>query len=536
MKISQKLKLFPLLAIATVITLYALFNRDISRQNTHIYEIYADRVIPLQELKSISDGYAVNVIDSLNKYHVGLLNQEETINHIKTEIASANRTFADYLKIIPTKEEVQLAEQAQQQLDQTNIELEEILTLISTSHSRENTDQLIIRAYNSVDPLSEAINALVAIQLTITDDIYNLSVEEADSSHVINITFALVALAIMFITSYWINRQISQSIVNISQTMRNITADLDLSRKLDDTGSDELSTLSADINRMITAFNDALSRVTSSSELTTAEIMQIEKQTKNNVDSLSQQAAQTDLVVTAVTELSCSANAVAQSTTDAAESAETANKFANEARETVATTYSSMEDLIQEVNNAASNVTTMSVNTKQISETLTIIRDIAEQTNLLALNAAIEAARAGEQGRGFAVVADEVRALAARTQSCTANISEIIEKLQYDAQQAVSSMDSTKESSLTTNNQMLQVIETLESAVSSIGQINNLNSEIATAASEQSAVSEEVSQSINMISEMMSHLNQSSQQTLNTAHRLSEANQELNQVVGSFKR
>ncbi|EDQ00854.1 methyl-accepting chemotaxis protein [Shewanella benthica] len=179
----------------------------------------------------------------------------------------------------------------------------------------------------------------------------------------------------------------------------------------------------------------------------------------------------------------------------------------------------------------------MSQNFEKIDAVLRVIGEIAEQTNLLALNAAIEAARAGEQGRGFAVVADEVRALAARTKQSTSEVDRMLSDLRSATRLVVSSMDSTQKSCSKTVDTNSRVMISLENMTSSITKINDLTTEIAFSAKEQSVVTEDVNININMIKihEMIRQLSSNAVDTVDSTQRLIQANVQLNHVVGGFK-
>lgn len=190
---------------------------------------------------------------------------------------------------------------------------------------------------------------------------------------------------------------------------------------------------------------------------------------------------------------------------------------------------------MNEVEAMALNIQTMNEDTHKISTVLSVIGEIADQTNLLALNAAIEAARAGEQGRGFAVVADEVRTLAARTQQSTSEINEMLTRLRNGADTVVRAMDATKLSCQQTADTTASVNNSLDSMTSSVMQINDLGIQIATAAEEQSSVTEEINRNMTMIQNMVAQLTDNSDKTMESTHSLASSNEQLVAIVGQFK-
>ncbi|WP_417698242.1 methyl-accepting chemotaxis protein [Psychromonas sp.] len=309
----------------------------------------------------------------------------------------------------------------------------------------------------------------------------------------------------------------------------------DLTQRLDVKGNDDLAQIAMDVNSFISQLQSMLIDVLTSSAEISEEIKQLKQASLANTQSLKMHSDETNQVVAAITEMSASANAVADNARQTALSTQKTSDEALVSKELVQTSSESVRMLVTEVDTASERINTMNENTQEIVSVLSVIGAIADQTNLLALNAAIEAARAGEQGRGFAVVADEVRSLAARTQTSTAEINEILLKLTSDAGLSVKAMEVTRESCQSTTDNTIRVGSGLDAMVGSIIEVNELSSQIATAASEQSTVADEISRNMSSIQNMVNDLTENGQLTTNSTENLVTANQQLAALVSRFK-
>ena len=309
----------------------------------------------------------------------------------------------------------------------------------------------------------------------------------------------------------------------------------DLTQRLEVKGNDDLAQIARDVNSFISQLQTMLIDVLTSSADISEEIKHLKQASVANTQSLKMHSDETNQVVAAITEMSASANAVADNARQTALSTQQTSDEALVSKELVHTSSESVRMLVTEVDVASERINTMNENTQEIVSVLSVIGAIADQTNLLALNAAIEAARAGEQGRGFAVVADEVRSLAARTQTSTAEINEILLKLTSDAVLSVKAMEATKESCQSTTDNTIRVGSGLDAMVGSIIEVNELSSQIATAASEQSTVADEISRNMSSIQHMVNDLTENGQLTSNSTENLVTANQQLAALVSRFK-
>ncbi|PNI00559.1 methyl-accepting chemotaxis protein [Vibrio diazotrophicus] len=322
--------------------------------------------------------------------------------------------------------------------------------------------------------------------------------------------------------------------------LKELVADLsqgngDLTQRLSVTSNDEIGQISTSINRFIEQLQGMFIEVSSSSSKIDSAVNHLSSQSESNMQMLNAHTIETEQVITAIDEMSATAGSIAQSASDAAKLTELTNSYANDSKKTVNQAVQSVTALESDVAEMSNTISAMNQDTKQIGTVLQVIGDIAEQTNLLALNAAIEAARAGEQGRGFAVVADEVRALAARTQQSTGQINEMLSKLNNTSENVVSKMETTRKSCEATSQSTHKVMESLNTVTTSVVEINDLNTLMATSAEQQSHVTEEVSRNMAAIQALIGQLNDSAAQTNNISRELGGTSSDLSQVVGQFK-
>lgn len=311
--------------------------------------------------------------------------------------------------------------------------------------------------------------------------------------------------------------------------------DGDLRTRLDIRSADELGQLGQAFNRFLDTLQPLIAEVGRVTGEVDAAARGMAAMAATNDQLISSEHAAVDQVSTAATEMSAAVHEVAQNTLNASDAARAAEAQSRQGAVVVSATLQSIRQLAQEVEHTSQTIEALAGETASIGAVLEVIRGIAEQTNLLALNAAIEAARAGEQGRGFAVVADEVRALAARTQESTKDIQVRIERLQNGVAKAVLAMQSGSGKARDSVERAAGVDQVLAETTHSVQRINDMAAQIATACEEQSSVTEEIARNISDIRDLSNDAAANAASSMQASQQLSALSQTLATLVGRFR-
>ncbi|MDI5831615.1 methyl-accepting chemotaxis protein [Shewanella xiamenensis] len=348
----------------------------------------------------------------------------------------------------------------------------------------------------------------------------------------IALILAAITAAVILLTAH----RMVTPIKNMADNLNDIAkGEGDLTKRLTVTGEDEIAQLGRSFNLFVDKLQTIIGDVTNATAKVKSAANAIHDQTKVMSSQLISHNNETDQVVTAITEMSATASEVAQNTTQVAEATHAATGDVANAQRCVDASLEEISALMAQINNAASNIQSLSEQFKKINSVLSVIGGIAEQTNLLALNAAIEAARAGEQGRGFAVVADEVRSLASRTQSSTLEINEMLSELHKLVALAVKTMEESQQSCVRSVDSSRAISDSLGSVTSAVTAINDMSTQIATAATEQSSVTEEINRNVFAIQEIVNELLHSSEDAARVSQTVSQEGTNLGKLVGQFK-
>lgn len=309
----------------------------------------------------------------------------------------------------------------------------------------------------------------------------------------------------------------------------------DLTRRLAVTSQDELGDLASSFNRFVDKIHSLVSQISGMTGQLTGLVGEVSSQAQRSEQAMERQRHETDQVATAINEMSAAAQEVAKSAQGASVAAQKTDEEGQSAKRVVDGSIKLIHALVEDIRNSGSSLDSLQKDVSSIVSVLGVIRSIAEQTNLLALNAAIEAARAGEAGRGFAVVADEVRALASRTQQSTQEIQGMIDRLQKGTQTAVDAMRRSSEAGDGTSVQANQAGSSLDAIGELITTINTMNAQIASAAEEQTAVAEEINRSVHQIASAVDTVADETRQSAQTSRSLNDLGQRLGALVGQFR-
>jgi methyl-accepting chemotaxis protein len=355
----------------------------------------------------------------------------------------------------------------------------------------------------------------------------------------IKISAAMVISLLLasLLTVYMLSRRLIIHPVNeISESLHSIAAGGgDLTRRLPADSGDEIAVLANNFNRVMEQISSIIKNVIGVTEKVRNNVRVMSGATESTVSSTGQQLKEIEQVAAALQELSHSADEVARHAGATAERTRDTARFAEQSSQVVSSSRDTVRRLTDQIRATAEKINTLKLSSENIGSVMEVIRSIAEQTNLLALNAAIEAARAGEQGRGFAVVADEVRSLAQKTQSSTEEIESIIIQLQRAADEAHQSMNTSIASVQETIETATKVEESLGRIRSNIDTINDMNHQIATASQEQSSVANEVSKNITAIHTLSEQVAENASVIADNSNQLENESVELKRAMGSFK-
>ncbi len=491
-----------------------------------------------EQTKTIADGY----FDGLNKLMLtgGMENRADLHKQITAQpnVLDARVIRAEGVngQYGPGADD----EKALDDLDQAALKGEENVRIEDTAQGRRLT---VVRTYKATES-TRGVNCmgchsvpagtvLGAIRVT-----YDLAPVD---QHIRNV--GLVSLAIylgqfvlgMFLMMLALRKIVAAPINQLTTTLGKIEQDSDLSLRIPVRGTDEIACAGKALNAMLERFSDILAQVGKATHhlaQVAGDLVQVSTRTEGGV---AQQLSDTEHLSSTLNQLATTVQEVARNTQEAASAAHQADSEAKEGAETVTNALGAISVMTEQFGQAVEVITRLETDSRDIGRVIGLIREIAEQTNLLALNAAIEAARAGEQGRGFAVVADEVRTLAQRTQEATKDIESIIVKVQGGAQEAVGAIKSAEGKAAFCEQSVEESAEALATISGSVGVITRMNAQIASSSGEQSNVADDINHKVGDIGSVAREAAQNAHETHNASEQLATLAEQLEKLVKQFK-
>ncbi|KPZ72815.1 MULTISPECIES: methyl-accepting chemotaxis protein [unclassified Shewanella] len=433
-------------------------------------------------------------------------------------LVSEQNTYGERFKALATPDWISQFEQVSRSREQSAVQ-----QLRDIAFSQDVTN---ISAQNPETWFSTStarINVLTDFEHFLADDLIKLTKLRLDSANQMMWT-SLLALTISIVLLAWLSLSVSnylnKSLSHLFDKVTHAGNHFDLSTRIEHKSADEFGQLSAAFNVMMTDFETIIAQVRQSASQVVSVVEQVNGHTQTMKQDVELGYQEAEQVASAMTEMSATVTQIAANAVQASDASTSANKEAHIGNKGVSQTTVSIKHLASEINEASNAIETLDQDVQSIATILDVISAISEQTNLLALNAAIEAARAGEQGRGFAVVADEVRTLAQRTQSSTDDIKRMTDRLKSGAQLAVKTMQRGMVSADESVIEVENAGKELKQIVADVDVIDSMNQQIASATHEQAAVAEEVNQNAMKISEIYN-------QTQEIANALSQLNETL---------
>ena len=540
---TRLITLISLLCVLLVLLVGAALN-GMRISNSELGHLYTENLLPSDNLsRIINDMHHARTQLLLALQHRPGSEYENAHNHhvsmhfdaVETSLQNLDALLKRYLTTPMHADQQALADQLQRSLhNYMNTGVKPTLQAMRQNDYLGANGTLLVQLQPTFSIAYDLARQLTQFQQDHAREAY----EEAEQKFERLLMMLGSALAVVLAVVIWLAWatvwSISHAVTQLQRGGRQL-ANGDLRHRVNYSGRDELGKIAVAFNGMAGRMQRTIQELAAAVDQLAAAALQTSAVSSHTSEGIHRQHLETDQVATAMHEMSATVQDVAGNAANAAHAAEHADQQATRGKQVVAQSIAAIDSLAREVEHAAVVIHELEENSATISSVVDVIRGIAEQTNLLALNAAIEAARAGEQGRGFAVVADEVRSLASRTQQSTQEIQVMIEKLQTGARNAVNVMQSSCSKAQIGREQVTGAGQMLDQITAAVATINDMNAMIASAAEEQSSVAEEINRNITNVSDIAEDTSEAARQNVETSKQLSELANHLQKLAQGFK-
>ena len=460
--------------------------------------------------------------------------QQKTLEAFELRNQQIRTAQGTYEKLIESREERSAYEEYVRLLGQYH-QIEERMKSLSRSNQIEELRTLLnTQLLSNSEQINTALTRLLDLNNSMANATNQKAADQYDSAFDLVVALLVLATALTVLFAWLLTRSITLPIAQALDAAEHI-AEGNLTQSIKVDGDDEAGRLLRAMNKMQEKLRDTLQRISGSATQLASAAEELNAVTDESARGLTQQNNEIEQAATAVNEMTSAVEEVARNAVSTSEASKNATASAGDGRDLVQETVSAIERMSGDVQGTATLIGALAEESRDIGKVLDVIRGLADQTNLLALNAAIEAARAGEAGRGFAVVADEVRALAHRTQQSTSEIERMIGSIQAGTEQAVDSMRNSTERAESTLNIAKGAGMSLDTINSAIIEINERNLVIASAAEEQAQVAREVDRNLVNIRDLSVQSATGASQTSAASSELSRLAVDLNGMVGRFR-
>ncbi|OUS34846.1 methyl-accepting chemotaxis protein ['Osedax' symbiont bacterium Rs2_46_30_T18] len=529
LSIKSKLSFLAIIPIFAILIITSLLLLELKYTAEGVERIYADRVVPLEGLKTISDNYAINVIDAVNKANAGFLTAEEAVIAIQTSQQVIQEKWQDYRATQLTRKESKLALEAEHLFVEADRSLKAAVVTLSGLSGRVagQLNSLDGPLYTTIDPISEKITELANLQMSVAKEERDTIVSEYEMGLLVTGGATVGTVLVLLIFCFIVLKSLVNPLNQIKNTIENIASNSNLTLSIQVEGKNEFADIASSFNFMMNHVRVLVAEVTNTANSLSDSARDMTNASANASKLITNQQVEVEQIATAMNEMVSTAKEISSNARNADTGSKDTKDHANRGGAVVEEAVYATKNLVVDVKEISEQINLLIVESDSIGSVVDVINGIADQTNLLALNAAIEAARAGEQGRGFAVVADEVRTLAQRTSESTKEIQDAIERLQKVSNQVAENMNSGQVKAESAGVKASQAGVALTVISEGVEQITDMNMLIAYASKEQQTVSEEINISV---SRLLSSSEIAAQDAVNTS-RISENLSELADVL-----